>query len=149
MNIFNIGKANAKITELETELASHKENQTTVEAHAERLQSELTAARSNFDAEKVKVSEGLTKISTLEAAVTAANTKISTLEAAQSEFDAKVKTAASAKAGAILAEVGQPPLKAGKDETPAAPEKSATEGLFGIAKVRAAIKAQLAQSPQQ
>jgi chromosome segregation ATPase len=93
MNIFNIGKANERITALEAELAtakqelqSEKENATQISTAAEVIKTERDELKTKFTA--------------LEASVSAKDEEIKTLKAAQGEFDAKVE----ARAGKIAAD---------------------------------------------
>lgn len=105
MNIFNIGKANARITELETELAAHKENQTAIEKQAETLQAEVKTAQA-------ATAKALSDFAAENDRTTKAEADLKAAQAAQADFDAKVATAASAKALEITASLGVAPLKA-------------------------------------
>ncbi|MDB6021270.1 MAG: hypothetical protein JWQ04_1127 [Pedosphaera sp.] len=138
-------KIEAKFNELTAKLSPAQPAASAVDHSAliSEFRSQLDGFKSSITAKDSEITKLNAAISGHADAIKAKDDKISILEAAQAAFDTKVQTAASAKAGAILAEVGQPPLKAGKDESPAAPEKKSTDGLTGLAKYQAAIRAEM------
>lgn len=146
MNIFNISKANARIAELESQLSAATENSAAVEKRATDLQAELKTAQDALTTEKGNILKVQADFKAASDKVTKLETDLKVSQEAQADFDKKVATAASTKAGAIVAEIGHAPLKDDKAENPGTETKPA---LFGIAKVQAAIKAQLATSAKQ
>lgn len=133
MNIFNIGKANARIQELESELATLKENSSTVEKGAEQLQADLLTAKTSLASVTAQLAEASTKVSKLESDLAASVAK-------QSDFDTKVATAASAKAGEIVAAAGHPPITTPVPK--AQNSKPEVSHLTGLEKVTALLKAE-------
>lgn len=145
---FNIGKANAEITRLETELAgvraelaTAKENATAIEASAEGAQAELTQAKADLVTAKAS-------IASLNGTITAKDTELAGVKAELKTANEKIaapagtiQQAAAVKAAEITAAQGQPPVKVTPPESPAGNKEAS--GLKGFEKVQAAIKAQI------
>lgn len=147
MNIFNIGKANARITELETELAAHKENQTAIEKAAEGFKAEAKAAQDALAAEKAATAKALSDFTAANDKSTKAQTDLKAAQDAQADFDKKLEVAASAKAGAIVAEIGHKPLAEGsKSQGDDKPDFSKLTGLDKVIAIEKYESAQRAQN---
>lgn len=110
MNIFNIGKANERITALETELATTKTELTTAEENSTAIENAAAALKTERDDNKSKLDAETKAHTTTKASLTAKDSEIATLKAAQTDFEAKVEKAASAKALQITAALGVPPV---------------------------------------
>ncbi len=107
---FNIGKANAEIIRLETELAgvraelaAGKENATAIEASAEATQAELTQAKADLVTAKASISSITAAHDAVKAELKTANEKLA-------NPSQQVKEAASRKAMEITQGQGQPPV---------------------------------------
>ncbi len=129
--IFNIGAANKRVEELESEstalkaeLASTKENATAVEAAAETIKAELVQAKADLDTAKTTISSLTSRADKAEADLKVANDKIA-------NPTEQVKIMASKEALKITGAQGQPPVTA---ET-----KNATQGNGDILAQYAAI----------
>ncbi len=146
MNIFNIGKANERITALEAELKTAKEeaktaqeslteNSKQVEQAAEALKKERDEAKGKFDSEVSAHVVTKQKLEKAEADLKSAQTEVAGLPA-------KIEAEGSKKAQAVLAALGQPPANIPLTGTPAAPQSADISKLQGREKVIAAFKAQ-------
>lgn len=129
MNIFNIGKANERISALESELATAKQELQTEKDNSTQLETAAADLKAKLDTETQ--AHAATK--------QAKDSEISTLKAAQADFDSKVEKAASAKAQQITASIGVSAIPNTPSATPGAPAKVE---LSGIEKTRAAFRAQ-------
>ena len=142
ISFFNIGKANARIEELETALQKAENeresavaNYNTVAAEAERLKSDNLAKANSIaghaDAIQAKDRE-----------IAAVKAELVTAQNAVKDFDGRVASAASAKAMEICAKQGVTvPVTSTPAKDPATPKNEA--GLTGMARVLAATNKQL------
>lgn len=146
MSIFNPGKANARILELEGQLAASKsetktvsDNATAVEAEAERISNESDKKASDHAsailAKDAEITRLTAKVKEQEAAVAASAEKVKGI-------DAEVEKLASAKAREITASMG---IVGGVKFTPESDpgQKTSTENLKGRERLTAEFKAQI------
>lgn len=139
---FNIGKANEEITRLESRVAeltteneSLKQNGPAVEAAAETLQSDLDSTKSKLAQVESDLSTAKQTISTLTAAKEKAEADLSAASAKLANPGVQIDEAASAKAAAITASIGVPPVAA------TAPNpQPASKALTGLERAIAAHK---------
>ena len=129
MNIFNIGKANQRIAELEaqvqtltSEVTTTKENSVAVEKRAEELTGQLTTANTNLQSAQGEVTTLKGKITGLEADLTAQKNKVVELQGVIDKPEGAIQKAAAAKAQEILAGVGHQGVTVKPNENPANPK---------------------------
>lgn len=145
MNIFNIGKANARITELEGQLsalsaenASLKENAPQIEAAAEAMRNELAQSKDKLTHAEADLSTAKQSIASVTAEKDRVTAELAEANKKLANPAAQIKESASAQAAAIVAQVGHSPLGV----TPATgtgntAEKSATRSQFSALNPRA------------
>lgn len=139
----HIGKANTRIAELETQLASVtkekddavaalESNASEVSDSAEKLQTDLAAANTSISGLKAE-------LATAQAAVAASVTTIADLNAKLKAKDGEVKITVARELQSAQAALGQP-------AAPAIPESASDpkKPLFGLARVTAAFEAETA-----
>ena len=148
LKIWNITKANARVDDLEAQVASllsenavlkaasvsEAENYKAIEAAAEKAGTDLKAARLEIDSLKVSLFASETNLDVVKAELA---TK---LQAAQAEAAANLAKAASVKAAEIVAGQSVPAVASTVSATPAAPVNPIA-ALHGLDKVEAAFKA--------
>ena len=141
MKFFQIAQADAEIERLTAE--------------GETLRVSMVAAKANDENHVSLIRDAASKIASLEADLAAAQLSVGTLTASLATEKAAKETAegkiagveadvekrASAKAAAIVAAQGVPPVATKGNPNPAGTKSDFSE-LFGIAKVEAAFKAQ-------
>jgi predicted nucleic acid-binding Zn-ribbon protein len=143
---FGLGKANAEITRLETELSTAQAKIAQLEsatadvsaevvAEAERIQKELTAAQASVSALNTEKAQLASRVTVLE-------TEATTFKAKEAAMETTIEQRASAKARDIVAAQGAAPVSGKTDSTPGAPPKADTSKLSGKALMAAAFNAQ-------
>jgi dsDNA-specific endonuclease/ATPase MutS2 len=130
MNFLNIGKANAEIERLKSELSqkdaelkAHLENAAELEKAAEKTQQDSEKA-SKAQSERIQDLEK--QVADYKAAAEKAKADA---EAHCKDFDAKVAKVAADKALQVTASQGQPPIPTTPAVVPAAEQKPAVKGL--------------------
>lgn len=144
---FNVGKANAEIARLETELAATVAKLTTIEQEASTNTKDISEQAENLSAEnkllRSSISEFTAKIASKDQELAVANAARVAAEQAAATATASIAGAASAKALEIVASVGSKPVSNVPSANPA--ETKPEPKLTGLARVQAAFQAQLDQ----
>jgi septal ring factor EnvC (AmiA/AmiB activator) len=129
LKIWNIGKANARIDELEKQLAEKETEVLALAANPVELETELTQTKSDLATAKQT-------IGTLEAAAQASAAQVakftSDLASANAQLalvPAQVEASAAAKSVQIVASQGIPPIAIKVEANPAATAKPVPKGL--------------------
>jgi multidrug resistance efflux pump len=145
MNIFNIGKANERITALEAELKTAKEKAEQLEKTAGENAAEVEKAAESIKRERDEINGKLdTEVSAHAITKQSLDKATTDLKAAQAEvaaLPAKIESEGSKKAQQIMASLGQPPIQSKPSENPAA--SAAKTELKGLDRVKAAFVAQI------
>jgi chromosome segregation ATPase len=155
-HFLNIGKANVEIDRLNAEvlkLTSERDaaktalesNTSEVVTQAEGLQTQLTAATSTITGLQGQVGTLTASVAAKDADLVTVRAELATAKDTIANPSAQIVKIASVKAAEITGAQGQPPVITTPAATPAA-VKAEAAGLFGLAKVQAAIKAQISQT---
>jgi chromosome segregation ATPase len=149
LTFFNIGKANAEITRLNAELKKTQDERDAAQSNSSAIATEAERLKADNISKADAIANHATILAAKDAEIAGLKTELTAAKAVVTDFDAKVEKSASTKALEICAAQGISPVKGGKpSDTPAKP-KEATEGLTGMARIRASIQQQFANGTLQ
>lgn len=144
LKIWNIGKANSRIEELEAQNATlikeRDEARTALESNSAEISTGAEQLSADLATAKQTIKSTAEANAKLTEQVAAKDAEIATLKAEVSKLPQKVEVQVASQLATQQAALGQPPIPA--PQTKDANGKPTTE-LKGIARVRAGIKAEL------
>ncbi len=127
--IFNIGKANARIDELEAQVATLTTQLAEVSANPVALESELTQTKSDLALARQNIGTQNSAAISYIAEIEKLTTDLAARDAQLAAVPAQVEVAAAAKSVQIVASQGIPPIAIKVEANPASTAKPVPTGM--------------------